>query len=276
MTQETYSEAVAPLLTKEYRHSYKPEDWPDYLAEFSFTDAHVPELCRMVIDPHFDELDQDDPAVWAPLHALRALGQLRNPSAIAPLITLFSNELDDYMSETLPVVLGMIGGAAIAPLEDALQNESIPEWSRVRIIGSFEEIAKAHPGDCPACVAVLTQHLEHYATNTEVINSTLVDTLAELQATEAAPLIETVFSEADLDEMTTGSWPSVQVRLGLKQESDFTPEELQPAIPEYFQNIQESLGEFKRQFAQRQSQKPKGFGDSTPKSSKKKSKKKKK
>ncbi len=271
MTKDTYSEAVSPLLAKDYKHSYKPQDWPDYVVEFGLTDADVPELCRMATNTHFDELDQDDLAVWAPLHALRALGQLREPSAIAPLVTLFSRDLDDYLSETLPVVLGMIGGEAIAPLEKLLQDESLDVWSRSRMIGSLEEVAKEHPGDRPACIAVMIQQLEKYATNGDIINSTLVETLAEFQVKDAAPLIETVFSETNVDEMLTGSWPMVQVRLGIKQESDFSPEELQPTIPEYLKELSKSVERFVQQV-----KKPKGFGEAPSTTPNKKSKKKKK
>ncbi len=38
--------------------------------------AYAPDLLRMVLDDDLNQRDLDDPAVWAPLHALRVLGVL--------------------------------------------------------------------------------------------------------------------------------------------------------------------------------------------------------
>ncbi len=41
------------------------DPWPDYLRLYGFTDQDVPDLLMMVADPDYDELDEDDPEVWA-------------------------------------------------------------------------------------------------------------------------------------------------------------------------------------------------------------------
>ncbi|MEM7773375.1 MAG: hypothetical protein AAF327_23075 [Cyanobacteria bacterium P01_A01_bin.37] len=89
-------------------------------------------------------------------------------------------------------------------------------------------------------------------------------------------MIEQVFAHEELDDMLTGSWPGVQVRLGLKDESDFSPEALKPEelkarVPEDLKTIQEMLGLLDARI-----QKPQGFGAPAPSASKKKLKKKKK
>ena len=49
------------------------------------------------------------------------------------------------------------------------------------------------------------------------------------------------FADGELDEWLTGSWPLVQVKLGLKSESDFSAEELKPTPPPQVLAIRESL-----------------------------------
>ncbi|MEM9448718.1 MAG: DUF1186 domain-containing protein [Cyanobacteria bacterium P01_E01_bin.6] len=269
---KSYSDDIAPLLAKPYRYTRDAEEWPNYVEERELTEAHIPELADMLMNPEFDELAQDDPAIYAPLHALRALGQLKSEQAIAPLIEFLSrDDLGDLDRETLPVAVSLIGGAAVEAVGGVLHNEAIALWSRVLAANCLEQMAKQSSGDRSACIAVLTTQLEHYATNDQSLDSTLVNALAELQATEAASLIEQVFAHKELDEMLTGSWPGVQVRLGLKNESDFSPEDLQARVPEDLKEIQEMLG-----LLDARVQKPQGFGAPAPAPSKKKSKKKKK
>lgn len=76
--------------------------------------GHVPDLIRMACDPELNHADQDDPRVYAPLHAWRALGQLPAPEAAAPLAELLVRlPDDDFAHEELPEVLGRIGAAAV-------------------------------------------------------------------------------------------------------------------------------------------------------------------
>src|SRR5687767_6087455 len=54
--------------------------WHDY-AGMGVAARHVPELLRMASDPELNEAPFDDPRVYAPLHAWRALGLLRASDA---------------------------------------------------------------------------------------------------------------------------------------------------------------------------------------------------
>lgn len=61
--------------------------------------------------------------------------------------------------------------------------------------------------------------------------------LVQLRVVEAVePLLELLnqdldddYTQGNIDEMGAGTWPRVQVRLGLNQESDFQPEDFVPA-----------------------------------------------
>jgi len=117
-----YSPPVDKLLT--YGDCRDLRKWPDYL-ELGLTQEHVPELIRMAIDDDLNWADSDSLEVWAPIHAWRALGQLKAEEAIEPLMELFHElEDSDWVGEELPVVYGMIGPEAIPQLATYLSDTS--------------------------------------------------------------------------------------------------------------------------------------------------------
>src|SRR5437763_1053966 len=72
--------------------------WPDYVGELGLGPAQVPDLIRMATDHdlRFEEVPGDDIAFWGPVHAWRALGQLRALEAAAPLVVAFNDPDDEW------------------------------------------------------------------------------------------------------------------------------------------------------------------------------------
>src|SRR5438093_123369 len=73
-----YKDPVARLLTLGDARPVKT--WPNYL-ELGLSREHVPELIRMATDDELNWADSESLEVWAPIHAWRALGQLRAEEA---------------------------------------------------------------------------------------------------------------------------------------------------------------------------------------------------
>lgn len=113
MSEPTYAPAVGRLLTLGEIEPFAA--WRDYRG-LGIGPEHAPDLARLATDLSLaaEEPDTEAPEIWVPIHAWRALGQLGAEEAIAPLIGLFA-PLDDneWATEELPPVLGMIGPAAI-------------------------------------------------------------------------------------------------------------------------------------------------------------------
>lgn len=217
-TQQTYTEPVASLMTLgDVRNA--PE-WLDYLS-FGFTEEHVPELCRMILDEELWWADGDSDEVWSALHAWRTLGQLRAESAIPCLIELLGriDEYDDdWTSGELPIVFGMIGRGAVEPLRDVLADNNQGEWARVAAGRALAEIGQRHPELRAACVAALSRQLEQSAGQDLMSNALLIDDLIDLNAVEAAPVIEQAFAANKVDLMVQGDWEEVEIALGLLEE----------------------------------------------------------
>jgi hypothetical protein len=115
MNTTSYPSPVDKLLT--FGDCRKFSEWPNYL-EVGLGEEHINDLIRMATDEALNKANSDGLEVWAPIHAMRALGQLRAEAAIQPLIGLFNRTeaSDNYAVIGFSKVMGMIGPAAIPAL----------------------------------------------------------------------------------------------------------------------------------------------------------------
>src|SRR5436189_35830 len=132
METATYAPPVDKLLTYGSLEDEISDQWPDYLA-LGLGPEDIPELIRMATDRKLrnlegEEEDENDVSFWAPLHAVRALGQLHAQEAIEPLLPLFNDPDDEWMEEELSKVYAMIGPAAIPALARYLADTSHDEY----------------------------------------------------------------------------------------------------------------------------------------------------
>ncbi|MBW4519643.1 MAG: HEAT repeat domain-containing protein [Scytolyngbya sp. HA4215-MV1] len=207
------------------------QEYPNYVEELSLSSDQIPDLIRLATDMTLLTLeDPEDVIVWAPIHAMRVLGQLRAEAAIDPLLSLLK-ELsdDDWFRETLTEVLGMIGAAAIPALSKYLADPAQEINVRLSITASFEKIGEQHPEARDACVAALMQQLRGFNRNPLELNGFLVNSLVQLQALEALPLMEQAFAARRVDLSIIGTWDDVQVEFGLKPPDELpTQRKFQP------------------------------------------------
>jgi PBS lyase HEAT-like repeat len=221
-----YQPPVERLLTFGESDRITPDEWPDY-RELGIGPEHVPELIQMATDEALNEADSESTEVWAPVHAWRALGQLRAVEAVEPLLELFDRlEEDDWVHEELPAVFGLIGPAALPALAAYLADLSHTDSSRISAIRSMEEIGKRWPEARGEALAMLEERLERFEENEPDVNAFLVEALVELGAKEAAPLIERAFAEGYVDPLVMGDWEDVQVELGLKSAEEGAPKQI--------------------------------------------------
>ncbi len=192
-------------------------------AALGISSADVPDLIRMASDTLLHEGPDESPVVYAPVHAWRALGELRAPEAIAPLVQLLQRvdeTLDDWLGEDVPRVLGDFGAAVIVPVAVYLADTTRGEWSRVIAAKTLRFVGKSHPELRNECVAVLNAQLERFAEQSETINAFLISPLIDLQAVESMPLIERAFASGRVDEMVAGDVEDVEIELGLKKQRE--------------------------------------------------------
>lgn len=229
-----YAPPVDRLLTYGKPEPADWNDWPNYL-ELDFTSAHIPDLLRMVTDTELLEIDEEQPEGWSPIHAMRVLGQLRDLSALEPLLSKTEAMLDyktgigEWAIEELPDVFGLLGPAAIPMLTAYLADVSHDEYARACCASGLEKIAILHPEAKSECVEILSHQLEVSAEDDYEVNAFIIGHLAQLKAAEALPIIEQAFVAGKVDEGIVG-WEDVQVEFGLKERE---PRAIEP----FFKNL---------------------------------------
>lgn len=256
--QELYSSPVAHLLNYEQCEATGAEDWPDYVNEFGFTEAHIPELLRLMQHLELYEWNPEtEPAplegldpdlAWsAPIHAWRVLGQLKTPEFLQGAITVLENDaIKEWGMAEFPDLCKMVGPAVIAPLEHLIKENLETETEVASLIESLAAMPQKYPEERDRCVGILQDALRHYPDNSKFHNTFLVSGLLDLKAVEAVDLLEQVYQAKAVDEMFVGNWAQAQIDLGLKNEADFTEAELTPEMPPEMLQIRETMAALER------------------------------
>jgi HEAT repeat protein len=203
-SKASYQPPVDKLLTCGVNDWITPDKWPDY-RELGIGPEHIPDLIQMATDEELNEADAQNTEVWAPMHAWRALGQLRAVEAVEPLLGLFDKlEDDDWVHEELPDVFGKIGPAALPALAEYMADLSHAISSQISAITSIEKIGKRWSDAKGECLALLEERLERFEENEPLVNGFLVRALMKMGAKKAAPLIERAFNKGYVDPMVIG------------------------------------------------------------------------
>jgi hypothetical protein len=212
-----YTDPVRQLLTIGEPNGYDPAKWPDYAAEFGIGHEQVGALIRLASDPALQRGASDSSEVWAPMHAWRALGQLRAEAAVAPLLALAKMiEWDEAADQELPVVFGMIGPAAIPHIATFLANRENPESPVATAISGLSEIVARHPDRRRECIGILVRTFEPHDDTNRTINGFAVSALIDLRAVEAIDSIRDAFRRNVVDLTIAGDTEDVEIELGLR------------------------------------------------------------
>jgi hypothetical protein len=205
-----YPVEVARLLT--YGVAQATANWPNYVEDLGLRAEHEGALIQLLSDPTATGAGAGTPAASAPVHAWRALGQLRCVPAVAPLLEVLERAFDDWSIMEIPEAIGMIGRPALPVLARWIV-ESRREGVTYGVIRSLVEVARRAPDAREEIVTLLTRRLEKFADEDFVVNAYLVEALCGLGAKEALPLITEVYLRQRSD-VTILDWDRVLAALG--------------------------------------------------------------
>ncbi|HET9983150.1 MAG TPA: hypothetical protein VFQ38_06175 [Longimicrobiales bacterium] len=205
--------------------SARRDEWLDYPRAVGLDLPDVPALIRMASDRMLLEADLESLESWAPIHAWRSLAQLEAVEAVEPLLALLDAPDNEWLLGEFPALAGMIGRVAIGPLTRFMHDPARYLWARSSAAEGLGDIATRYPVARDEVVGALVAQLERYPEEDETLNALVIGSLLDLDAVEAAPLIERAFAEDAVDLSVNGDWEDVQVELGL------LPERLTPRPP---------------------------------------------
>jgi|CXWL01.1.fsa_nt_gi hypothetical protein len=205
-----YSAPVNRLLTQGELET----SLPNYL-DLGLTLDHVDDLIYLATDPLLLKAeDDDDPKIWAPLHAWNALGQLQVIEAITVLLDLGDEYAFDVMyTDELPKALALMGLPAIAKLKAYLWDSSKSSICRSNAVSSLEHLAEFHREDC---IAVLIDFLKQADATIQDLAGLTVCSLIELQAIDSIETIRDTFNRQCIDISIPGDLEDVEIALGIR------------------------------------------------------------
>jgi hypothetical protein len=217
MEPHQYSEPVSKLLT------CGPVPWhsePLDYRELGVSEEDIPELIRMSADKDLYWAESESDEVWAPIHAWRALGQLRAAEAVPTLleqIALIDKDSDCWPGEELPGVFGEIGEPAIEGLKRYLGDKEKSLEVRMVVTEALAKVGINNPETRGTCVAILETELAQFSKNEPEINGFHVSALLDLHAVEALPTIEVAYQKGCVDLAVCGDFEEVEIALGIKE-----------------------------------------------------------
>ena len=162
--------------------------------------SHAPELLGMVLDEGLRGGWPADASTWAPLHALRLLGQLRAHQTAESLLTLMEDE-NDWLSDLLPSVWTAMGPKAAPPLWDYLEQRAAPPQWRGNVIIGLTRMGQKRKSYRRDVIEGFIKLLEESPSGDEEANGYVVHALASLlKARQAWPAIRRVYEANKLDD----------------------------------------------------------------------------
>jgi hypothetical protein len=191
----------------------------------------VPPLVAMATDERLHFAEQDDPEVWAPLHAVRLLGELAAAEAVEPLLPLFGWD-DDWLATALPEAYGRIGRPALEPLRALLRDREWDLYARARAASGLVKIAEYHPALRSEAVGALEAQLgpaETVTTDDATLSGFIISDLLDIKALEALPAMRRAFEEDRVDPSIV-DYQYVEEELGLAPARPRSPLAI-PALP---------------------------------------------
>jgi len=193
-------------------------EWQDYL-KYGFDESDVPALLELAADDALSHANAESKDVWVPLHAWRTLGQVGSHEAVAPLIALFDQFVeDDWAFSELPIVIGMIGESAITPLGVYLNEPHHGEFTRVMYTDGLLEIVKRHPACREQVIQCYRDYMSRPDELAKTLNGLLICCLLDLDAKEAINDIRQLFEKDCVDISCAGDLEEVEIELGFRTE----------------------------------------------------------
>lgn len=212
-----YADPVRQLLTIGKTDNAEPDKWVHYPERFSLRDEHIGALIRMALGPALLDGDPDSAEVWAPVHAWRALGQLRAEASAAPLLDLLRvAEVDDDAAEDLPVVFGMIGPSTLPLLAGFLAERTNSEYGLSVGISAVSTVGQRTPACRDECVGILVLMLDPAGHIDPSTIGFVVAALLDLKAVEAIDAIHDAFARGAVEPSIAGDLEDIEIELGLR------------------------------------------------------------
>ena len=140
----------------------------------------------------------EEPASWAPYHALHLLGMLQAMPFADRLLTL-AGCANDWLSDRLPTVWTWMGPPVEPALWSLIDDDSYVNKERGLVVAGLRSLTAAYPEQRSAVIAGLVRRLKDPAFAEPSVNAYIVFVLNRMKATPARRAIIAAFEQGKVD-----------------------------------------------------------------------------
>lgn len=162
----------------ELGEDYSISDWKNYGEILPPEEFNEEYLLNLLCDPSLADAPGSLP--WVPLHAWRALAQLRRVSAIEPTLRLADDDGYQQAYNDFEQLSAEIGEPAIGPLTAILADRARSEISRTLAVQGLGAIARSAAGTTRADVMETVKSQTRDLTDLPAVNSAAAEALLAL------------------------------------------------------------------------------------------------
>ena len=159
----------------------------------------------MALATDVDLLHEDQPECFAPIHALRLLGEVGSTEIIEPLLRQFpvsmdydEEELPQLWAQEAPQIIGHLGAQAIDPLWQIVDDEGWNIAARSGALNALGYVTAMAPETHDAIIAGLRERLE--GSEDKLLASHLALALANLGVSDLYPELMAMYRAGKLDQ----------------------------------------------------------------------------
>ena len=161
----------------------KLANWPDYPERYKLDASHIPDLIQLLTQQPLPGASAAAGKHWVPLHAWRALGQLRANDAVPVIfqhIEIWAR--NDWAIDEIPSVLALIGEPAIAPANAVLVSSRFSEGARIIAMKALVQTAGLDPLHKEQVYPLLSRYAQQPDHSVSALNALLVNELEALDS----------------------------------------------------------------------------------------------
>ena len=192
----------------------------------------IPELISIASDLELFN-SKSEAEYWAPVHAWRALGEMRAKDAVIALIDRFDDYHECYWaSEELPYIIANICDADhIGKISNHLLDTSKDSASRIMAARTIKILADLYEDKKNEYIDIIACCLDESSQHSRSLNTVLVLALVDMQAQSKIDNIRLAFQEGRIDSFFAGDIEDIEIELGLRKKRDTKPGHFLDSIP---------------------------------------------
>ncbi len=234
----SYVDPVSRLLViRDAAVGLDPSKWLNYKSDFGIGIEHETDLIRLATDRALRATSRKEHEAWGPVHATRALGQLRSSRSVPALLHALRDNIEGRPTpREIGYVFAAVGDLALEILSEFLVGLPDAEDVEIEVVLALKEVANFEPSMKQACIETVKAILRARITapigasigNNAAVCSFAVAILVQMKAVSCYTEISEAYRLGLADCVFCGDIEDVEIKFGLRTERQSPRREFGP------------------------------------------------